>query len=391
MTLAMCGLSATALAQDEPMEDPMADPAADPTAGDMGGGDLGGEATADEDMAPSLLVCQQCGLAYPRQRSGCPTCHQQTPVPQTMTGRLRQLLAVDGFIECVAVQPNGRILVVARLGSVYKLFRIGIGGKVAEMVLFNGRPNYRCAIFGQHLVVNPPGSQQLLVLDISGTQPQKVTMLETADFRGTAPSASSTSLSHSGQAVFATTPNHLYRIAGNWIMRGSVQNGLYVEDAITTAHKAQTQFFGSPYNDTIAGYHRIFAQTNYFLIDQHGASYDIPVPAPALGTSVPETAVAFSKDTVVVLRKMGVNGRYTSHSHIANLKGERLHETQETADDLAPLAQHYPFTDKLHYPTPPYKLLPTSFTDRGDARLLHHANGLLIQEFSSLHFIDFGA
>jgi hypothetical protein len=52
MTLAMCGLSATALAQDEPMEDPMADPAADPTAGDMGGGDLGGEATADEDMAP---------------------------------------------------------------------------------------------------------------------------------------------------------------------------------------------------------------------------------------------------------------------------------------------------------------------------------------------------
>lgn len=51
MTLAMCGFSASALAQDDPAADPAAvdpaaDPAADPTAGDMGGGDMGGEGDA---------------------------------------------------------------------------------------------------------------------------------------------------------------------------------------------------------------------------------------------------------------------------------------------------------------------------------------------------------
>jgi hypothetical protein len=243
------------------------------------------------------------------------------------------LLQVDGFIEHIAIQPNGRILVIAYGNNSYKLFRLGIGGTVWEMMLFNGRPGYRCTIFDNYLVVNPPQSKQLLVLDIKGSQPQKVAMLETADFRGT--------------AVFATTPQHLYRIAGNWIMRGSIQNGLYVEDALTTAHQAQTQFFGSPYSDLIAGYNRIFAQTNYFLIDQHGASYDISLPNLPAGASVSETAVTFSHNTVAIMQKVGLNGRYTLHTHLANHKGQLIH-THQTPADLppppSPLASHLPST-----------------------------------------------
>jgi hypothetical protein len=259
------------------------------------------------------------------------------------------LLQVDGFIEHIAIQPNGRILVVAYGNNSYKLFRLGIGGTVEEMMLFNGRPGYRCTIFDNYLVVNPPQSKQLLVLDINGSQPQKVTMLETADFRNT--------------AVFATTPQHLYRIAGNWIMRGSIQNGLYVEDALTTAHQAQTKFFGSPYNDIIAGYHRIFAQTNYFLIDQHGASYDIPLPNLPAGASVPETAVTFSYNTVAIMQKVGINGRYTLHTHLANHKGQLLHTNQTSAGlppPPSPLASHLPqslLTEQSHLLQHPHGLL----------------------------------
>jgi opacity protein-like surface antigen len=54
MTLAMCGFSASAMAQEEPAADPMAEPVAeDPTAGDMGGGDMGGDAAAEGDAAPA--------------------------------------------------------------------------------------------------------------------------------------------------------------------------------------------------------------------------------------------------------------------------------------------------------------------------------------------------
>jgi len=327
----------------------------------------------------NLTTCPQCSLAYPRQRPSCPTCHHQTPATQPISHQLRKLLQVDGFIEHIAIGANGRILVVARLGNVYKLFRLGIGGTVEEMVLFNGHPGYRCASFGHFLVVNPPQSKQLLILDTSGTQPQKVTMLATADFRGTAPSAGS------GQAVFATTPQHLYRIAGNWIMRGSLQNGLYVEDALATAHKAQTHFFGSPYNALIAGYHRIFAQTHYFLIDQHGASYDIAMPALTPGARVPETAVAFSRDTIAIIRKVGVNGRYSLHIHISSHKGQLISSTKIPTGNLESIAHHYPHTITAQSGLRP---LPSSLSLDEHTLLYQHPNGLLLhQADQSLWFL----
>ena len=322
--------------------------------------------------ANNLTNCPQCSLAYPHQRPSCPTCHHRTPVTQPIRQQLRKLLQVDGFIEHVAIRANGRILVVARLGNLYKLFRLGIGGTVEEMVLFNGHPGYCCASFGHFLVVNPPQSKQLLILDISGMQPQKVTMLATADFRGT--------------AVFATTPQHLYRIAGNWIMRGSLQNGLYVEDALTTAHKAQTQFFGSPYSDLIAGYHRIFAQTPFFLLDQHGASYEIALPALPAGASVPETAVAFSRDTVAIIRKVGMNGRYISHVHISNHKGQLISSTQTPTGNLDPLSHHYPYTITAQ---PGLRSLPSSLPLDEQTHLYQHPNGLLLhQADQSLWFLS---
>ena len=317
--------------------------------------------------ANNLASCTQCGLAYPRQRTSCPTCHYQTPIVLP-SHQLRPLLDVDGFIEQIAIQPNGRIQGIVYSNNVYKLFRLGIGGTVQEMVLFNGRPGYRCAIFAQYLVVNPPHSKQLLILNISGTQPQQITMLETAEFRGT--------------AVFATSPQHLYRIAGNWIMRGSVQNGLYVEDALATAHKAQTQFFGSPYSDIIAGYHRIFAQTNYFLIDQHGASYDIPLPDLPIKTSVSETAVTFSRNTVGIIRKVGVNGRFTYHTHIANHNGHILSTNQAVGDTIAPL-HHYAHTTTQANQRP----LPPNLATEEHTHLYQHPKGwLLHRPDQTLHF-----
>ena len=321
------------------------------------------------NYANDLTICRQCDLAYPRQRPSCPTCQHQTPITQPISQQLRQLLQVDGFIEHITIQPNGRILVIVQTNGQYKLFRLGIGGTKEEVVLFNGRPGYKCTIFGDgisshHLAVNPPHSPQLLILDISGTQPQKVTMLETAEFLGT--------------AVFATTPNHLYRIAGNWIMRGSIQNGHYVEDALTTAHQAQTQFFGSPYSNLIAGYHRIFAQTQFFFIDQHGASYDMDIPPLPAGASVPETAVTFSRDTIAIIQKVGVNGRYTIHTHIANHQGQHLHTHQTPNDNLHPHRHHYPYHQKLP------STLPLS-----DQTILHqHPSGLLLhQPDQSLSFL----
>ena len=208
--------------------------------------------------AQNLRTCSQCHLAFPPNRPGCPACSHPTPAPMRPTPAtgLRTLLRVDGFIEAVFVQPNGRLLIIYRSGGSYRLVRAGIGGTVGgETVLFSGAPGYRFGAFTRpdghdFLMVNPPYRPQLLLLDIHSGQPQQVTLLETAMFKET--------------AVFATTPNYLTRISGGWIMRGTVRHGSYLEDAIGTAHRGQTKLFGSPSGNMVTGFHRIFAEHRFF-------------------------------------------------------------------------------------------------------------------------------
>lgn len=306
------------------------------------------------DYLHNLTPCPHCSTEFPRNRTHCPTCKQavsiqypvfstQYPVssePYTVDSVEKVLWRGDGFIEHVAVLENGRIWAVIRVGNGYKLARLGVGGKAEEVALFNGRPGYRFAVFGSYLVVNPGNGRQLLVLDASGAQPKKVTMVETATFRDS--------------AVFAATPHHLYRIAGTWIMRGSVQNGLFVEDPIATAHRAQTQFYASPYTDMLVGYHRVFAEQRFFVLDAHGATYDIAIPAPKPGESVAETAVFFTPSSFAISRLVGQNGRFAAHTHLCNLRGEIKQTTAETAETLtSPFHPfHIPPNDAIYHTHP---------------------------------------
>ncbi|MCP4415796.1 MAG: hypothetical protein GY805_04190, partial [Chloroflexi bacterium] len=213
--------------------------------------------------AQSLQTCPHCQLSYPSNRRGCPACNHPTPMPiqPKPSAGIRTLLQVDGFIEAVFVQPNGRLLIIYRQGNRYRLLRAGIGGSFSETNLFSGTTGYRFAAFTQpngrdFLVVNPPHKPQLLLLDIQQAQPQQVALLETAMFKDT--------------AVFTTTPNYLYRISGGWIMRGTVRQQNYLEDAIGTAHKAQTWLTGSPFHNSITGFHRVFAKYHHFIITPDG-------------------------------------------------------------------------------------------------------------------------
>ncbi|MCA9922455.1 MAG: hypothetical protein KC421_08785, partial [Anaerolineales bacterium] len=109
------------------------------------------------DYANILMACPQCGTAYPQRRSGCPTCHHQSPTPQRdLSHQIRTLLEVDGLIEHVALRPDGRFWVITRTGEQYRLVLAGVGGIAGDTLLFSGAPGYRFGIFGNYLVVNPP-------------------------------------------------------------------------------------------------------------------------------------------------------------------------------------------------------------------------------------------
>ncbi len=254
---------------------------------------------------PIHLLASQHFSAAAGQPVSQPTLHHSAPSIQ----HSKLLLAVDGVIEHVAVGANGRIQAIVRENEAYKLVRLGIGGVLDEMTLFTGNPGYRFAIFGRYLAVNPPERPHLLILDIGGRQPSQITMMETAFFRET--------------AVFAATSRHLYRIAGTWIMRGSVRDGLYVEDAIATAHRHQTRFWASPVTETLLGSHRIFAENRFFLL-HNGANYDLPIPQLALGESLVGIETLFSQKAAAIQLTIRHTGQLRTDSHVFDFQGQRV-------------------------------------------------------------------
>lgn len=273
-----------------------------------------------------LKTCPQCGQEHPRAR--CPVCHRVLPATKTPPQTAVLYTAPpQGIIETVRVLPNGRLAAVIRIKDTYHWLQMGLGGIMAETPLFRGSPGYHFAIFGgRYLAVNPPHKPQLLILDTKQSPPPQVTLLETAVFGDT--------------AVFAATPRHLYRIAGDWIMRGEIRDGRYLEEAVATAHHAQTWFTASPCNEAIAGYHRIFAEYRCFVQTPHG-SYDLPLPPPAPGEHIAGIRLRFAPNQVTVAVRIGRQKQYRQDTHTFTLAGKWL-DAQSGEEDEGDTAVHLP-------------------------------------------------
>lgn len=323
------------------------------------------------EYAGSLIDCPCCEHSAPSNRAGCPACRHRTFVPQSPLTvddyQLRTLLKIDGFIEHVHVRPSGRIMVVKREGTAYSLVLTGPGGSIDEKALFQGGLGYRFSLFGDQLVVNPPNGNRLLIIDVAGASPRKLYMTETASFLD--------------RAVFGSTHKALYRIAGSWIMRGTLQRGHFVEEAVDMAHRAQSLFWASAYDDLIAGYHRVFGDQIYFITHGSGKRYEIVPPPLANDERSCETKIMFGPGTVALARLVVRSGRFHRRTHVCGLDGSFLLENHQEVgaaadDDLHP--EPFPFTTDASLPRPPFIRLPWAISESGDCNLLLHPTGTLI-------------
>lgn len=341
-------------------------------------------ATLLEQLRQRLVTCQGCGLTYSAERRDCPACRYQTPVvaPLTKTGQmqLRCLLQVDGVILFVVVQPTGRILVVYRSGADYRVVQTGVGGMVQEVMQFSGREGYRFAQFDQVLVVNPSGSQQLLLLDMAHQPPRRIVMLETALFRQ--------------EAVFASTGSALIRIAGTTLMRGRIQNGLFVEEIIGTAHHHQTQLWGS--GGRIGGVNRVFGDYHLFMWDERGRIHELPPVTPLPGESIGEIAFYAHDDAAAFLLQWQRQGQRFTQVRVVDRVGKLIRQWE-----VAAATPHDVLTGKALIGTTLLHAADEGIlkeTDKGNVWLrdaaaisfsgdwLHpHPSGLLIQQPDALY------
>lgn len=259
----------------------------------------------------SLQRCGHCDLAFPREQMSCPACQRagtQRMTQATGTSTLRHLFAVDGPLQHVAIQGR-HIIAVVRTGQEYRLVRAGVGGVLAENVLFSGRADYRFGYFGKTVVVNSAGSSQLLLLDIGEGTLRQVALLESDSFQD--------------QAAFATTATHLYRLTNGYMLKGQVRHGHYVEEVVATVHRRQTQLWADPAADRVAGCYRIFDRYHFFIVDGQGNNHDARM-APVSGErgSVKEMAACFGRQEVAFLWQTARGGLTQNHGQVCSGRGE---------------------------------------------------------------------
>lgn len=330
----------------------------------------------------NLQRCSHCRLAFPGERGTCPDCQRagtQRVAHVNGAPSLRRLFAVDGTLQHIAIQGR-RIAAVVRSGQEYRLIRADVGGAPAENVLFSGRAGYRFGYFGQTVVVNSVGSSQLLLLEIGEDGPRQVALLESDSFQD--------------QAVFTTTVTHLYRLTNGCMMKGQVRHGHYVDEVVATVHRRQTQLWGDPEADRVAGCYRIFNRYHFFIVDGQGNNYDVQM-APVSGErgSVKEMVACFGRQEVAFLWQTARGGLTQNHGQVCSYRGEvHYHFRPEhgglkgrvVAGDRVLAAIDGAIRQETAGGSSTYLTVPSMTA--GD-RLLPHPDGLLVQQRAGLYLL----
>lgn len=329
----------------------------------------------------SLTECARCGFQFPTSRKRCPMCSQQRRTIERSEAihdaAIRCLLVADNLIDAVHVANNGQISAVLKDKDQYELVRMDASGSRQRIKLFSGTDSYRFAWFGDNLVVNNILGTQLLLLDISQQTVRQTTLIDTASFKGT--------------AVFATSADHLFRIAGGWLMRGTVRDGKFIEDAISTVHKQQTQLFASAQTDMVGGIHRVFSEYEFFMISARGVHTKLAVPPLQLGESGKDTIMRFSRRSAAVLRHVISDGRGRVDINEFDFQGQLKHSCSlavESENKLEQIFGCYPYTTQSELPSPPFISVPRE-VEQSWGQILTHPYGLVIHNSRQLSFIPY--
>lgn len=274
-------------------------------------------------LRQNLARCPDCSQPFAASRPRCPHCRRSNAAavkPAAVHGslRVRTLLQVQGSIVQTFVRSSGRMVAVVREGRAqghaqYRLLRLGLGGVLDETPLFSGPPGARFGLFRDTLVVNPAGARALILLDIAAREVKALTTVDSERFNG--------------EAVFAATPQALYRLAQGSILRGEVRHGALLEEVVATAQRHKTQLWASPFEDMVAGYQHLLAEDTFFVIDAGGAQMTWrPQTTPAATPrGVSDVDVAWGAAGMAFVWQETGAGQLQQHWQVANVRGETLH------------------------------------------------------------------
>lgn len=302
------------------------------------------------------------------------------------TLQVHPILKTAESIMQLFVGPTGTITAITRSYNQYRLLNLDQNGISREMILFSGVAGARFGLFHNTLAINPSNRREILLVDISGSAPQLLHKLDTERFEG--------------NAVFATTPQALYRIAGGCVLRGELRQGRYLEDIVATAHRMRTYLWASPSDDYLAGFHRLFDDCQFFTIDEKGHQHVIIPANPSSAPSrISAVDVAWGGKYVAFLWHEKSVGAFEHHLQVIDRRGTVLHHGITTAEPpferlegrlLNGLTLLQPTDQGLLKTRPDRQVLLHELAPfMSAAAVLHwHPAGLLVQDLNSVFLVE---
>ncbi len=342
------------------------------------------------DYLDSLRECTSCGTYFPGGRGTCPVCSAKTMVviqkPSTSAKDLDiyEVIRVNGDVLANAVIGDQARLLVNENGKIV-YYAKDLRSKTFPGVrreLFRHIPGSKFEIGSEHVYVNQPKSEEILVYEIAtGKLVGKLTTEIFAPVR---------------RASFRASASHLYRIDGNELKFGRLRGNSFEEQKLRNVVDDQTWFWVEDNSDTpyVFGLFQVLKQQMFWMV-KDGRHYDVQIPELEMGEAVLDLAVRFSSQGVYLLRKTQLNGINYVRREMVDSSGkviftDRMEESKLPNPDIhnitysTGLALHA--TDKgvlnENVKTGATKLFTSTegFVDSGDSLLRYGASILAIKQ-----------
>lgn len=251
-----------------------------------------------ERYADSLVECPKCGTYYPGSNNLCPVCSEKTLMvilkPTNVTDQVKtvELIKTGGPIVFAKVVGNAIYVIAYESGKAVMYTKQGLA-QVTRKVLFDQIAGAKYELMGNLLVVNQPGETNLLMFDVGGNDVRPVMRTETSIFIG------------NRRAIYRTSQRHLFRIVGDSLMYGEVQNNLLLERTLRQVMADQTWFVvkqDATEKPTACGFFKIMSQQMFWLVWE-GMIYDnLQISATEQGETLLDVLVRFSSTGALIRR-----------------------------------------------------------------------------------------
>ncbi len=290
------------------------------------------------DYMEHLNTCPSCGATYPVNRGACPMCATVVPVVPLPASQFKPLIETQGQIIAYHIEGTS-IRVIAYEDDKAVLYHYDGSPNPRRLTLFDAIPNATYAFMGDVLVVSPDiSSHDLMLLDVSGAKPAPLLRTTTGRYGDSRP-------------VFGANGRSFYRLAGGYLMRGYVENGQLIEQAVMSIADHQTWLQVAPDSEQVFGFFRTFNEyTHFLLVDQKHV--DAQITPLEQGEFLIESSVRFDKASVLFMRRTQLQGVERIRIDEIDHNGFSLRSIMTTqVEDFVTIDSHAYVRNVLVYPT----------------------------------------